>query len=424
MQTSWDRGHLINGFERVVFLNHLSQGTKSGVITGDDMNLFPELNINVLNKIALRWVADYGRSDFGENPIEFDRILLYGYATPRQRYYNETDPTQYAIVFELLYHRKITDTININDPLEKFINDTQYYGAPPEKSSLIYGDFNHICNHFSDKYFYKKWRFIPKHIGFELPDQVRVEEGVLVLYDRKVSASPRPDTTSQLSILPQSEAEKTQKDIKKSKRFIRGTKFRYTDNQGVEIKTPGKRWVYVLAGEGGLDFSKTTNDPVQWGHFLSMLQNTDHLFDLGKSRIGEKKEGSKQKKNPEYFSRTQVIKNIDTKLVTFFKANYPHLILPQNYTIVEKAGVGVRRFKFQIEDQNTWQIDNRSPETRKKELKKLWGRYKKTKDGGLYERILKTTTDLVVDRILKPDDEMVEDLKTISEEKVDFGSSL
>lgn len=174
--------------------------------TGEE--LFPELNLDDLKRIVQRLVSDYGSSEHTSSPLVIDRISLYHYAipTPRKRHYKSRDPkrkgdpTRYAVVFGIPdYKRRLGPDANYNairhkrkrflgnnDPLELFIADTEYYGAPPEKSILLEdSDFEKVYTTPLDEDWFKEWCLIPKHKGFILPDQVRVVEGHCTLYDSK-----------------------------------------------------------------------------------------------------------------------------------------------------------------------------------------------------------------------------------------------
>jgi hypothetical protein len=146
---------------------------------------FSELDIEYLKGVASRWVADHKRNDLGEKPLNISRILLFHCATPFQRYYDGTVPTKYAVVFELPYERTHEDDYEIDDPLERFICETQYFGTTEQKSSLFYGDFPAVYNVPPGEDFYREWSLVPLYRGMEAPLQVRVDEGEIILYDEK-----------------------------------------------------------------------------------------------------------------------------------------------------------------------------------------------------------------------------------------------
>ena len=145
---------------------------------------FSGLNIQSLEQIAARWVADHRRTDLGDTPLTINRIVLYHWATPYQRYHESTVRGKYGVVFELPYERLHSGDIFSGDPLEKFIGETQFFGAPPEKTALLYDDFSAVYETAPGNEYYKDWRFIPMYRGFSLPEQVRVGEGCVVLYDK------------------------------------------------------------------------------------------------------------------------------------------------------------------------------------------------------------------------------------------------
>lgn len=146
---------------------------------------FPGLDIEYLKGVASRWVADHKRADLGEKPLNISRILLFHCATPYQRYYDVTVPTKYAVVFELPYERVHEDDYEIDDPLERFIGETQYFGTMGQKPSLLNNDFSGVYNVSPGDDFYREWSLIPLYKGMEIPLQVRVNEGSIILYEEK-----------------------------------------------------------------------------------------------------------------------------------------------------------------------------------------------------------------------------------------------
>jgi hypothetical protein len=154
---------------------------------------FPELDIEYLKGVASRWVADHRRTDFGEEPFNISRILLFHWVTPYQRYYNYTVPTKYAVVFELPYERTHEDDYDIDDPLERFICETQFFGTTKLKSSLFYADFPAVYNVPPGEDFYREWSLVPLYRGMEAPLQVRVDEGEIILFGEKNQKSKERD---------------------------------------------------------------------------------------------------------------------------------------------------------------------------------------------------------------------------------------
>lgn len=143
---------------------------------------FPRLNIETLKRLMRRLVEDHERPALGGKPLKIDRILLYHWATPLQRYYHEAVPVKYALVFELPYERLHAGDYGSDDPLEKFIADTQHFGAPPQRSMLFGKDFSDAYLRPPSEDFWREWDLIPLCRGDELPLSVRTSEGRIVLY--------------------------------------------------------------------------------------------------------------------------------------------------------------------------------------------------------------------------------------------------
>lgn len=172
--------------------NPLSQATEK--IIESKPEDFPELNLHHLKKISERWVEKYTA-----RKVSFNKITLYRYASPS---FGAKVSTTYAIVFDISHyepsflpdagsspkeHIALICSESHPDPYSDFIHDLGYNSALSNglPQGMSFGDFNVVYNppRIKGDGFEREWKLIPFYKGAVLTDQIRVNEGGIVLYD-------------------------------------------------------------------------------------------------------------------------------------------------------------------------------------------------------------------------------------------------
>jgi len=136
---------------------------------------FPRLNIDVLKNIANRWVKKYKN----QHSIDIFSVRLFHYASDWQAEVarsmginNGIIRVKYAIVLSV-------DKQNEED----MATDTKFYCTTSEiPTSFIYGNFEDVYSASVPKNWMREWAFIQHTCQAPLPNQVRVDEGCVVLY--------------------------------------------------------------------------------------------------------------------------------------------------------------------------------------------------------------------------------------------------
>jgi len=174
-------------------------------------NIFPELKINNLKQSANEWVNDYQK-----NNIDITAIILYKYRPSLdsrivlgEKFRNNNGAAitfiKYVIVFEFMHYEskyQSFEKIDIEEPYYNFIaRDTHYLSTGKcEIPTAIKYSFVDVYEDFTKKNFDKEWTFLPrcKNINFILPEQIRVDEGSVVLYDtvkKSDDSNPKKQST-------------------------------------------------------------------------------------------------------------------------------------------------------------------------------------------------------------------------------------
>jgi len=155
------------------------------------------------------------------------------------------------------------------------------------------------------------------------------------------------------------------KGIKDPDTFIRALQVSYLDNTEVKIQYKGKRKNYTCESIGFRD-----GNTKAWKTFLEILQNKDHVYNLGPAHLYDK--GIHKKiRNKEYENRLNLLKQINKKLKSFLTKQY-NIKFPPDFKLYEPQptkGPGVYSFKFQIpSDKPSYKTKNQAL----RHLKKLF----------------------------------------------------
>jgi hypothetical protein len=132
--------------------------------------------------------------------------------------------------------------------------------------------------------------------------------------------------------------------------FIKDLKIRWEDNSEIKIQEPGKAAIPQNCEALGFRNKETK----EWITFREILQDPDHIYNVGKASTYEK---ALDKKIPQksYYSKQKLLKNISSKLVAFLNKEFD-LEIPPNYRIYERCSdreAGFYRLKVKIVDEKT-----------------------------------------------------------------------
>jgi hypothetical protein len=143
--------------------------------------------------------------------------------------------------------------------------------------------------------------------------------------------------------------------------FIRSLQISYLDDTEIKIQYQGKSKNWNCDSLGFRD-SKTK----EWKEFLTLLQDRDHIFNLGLAYYIDEKT-QKRKRNKIYDQNYKLLKELNKKLIIFLNKSY-QVKFPDNFTLYQRhpeEGHGIYSFKFKVPSSKS------SYKTRDQALKRL-----------------------------------------------------